>query len=116
VHDVRIWDIDPALLCDKHLLGEHRELHAIWSILTTGKRGYSRHPETLRWRGRLSALYARHDQEVDEMLRRGFRHMSPLDAGLATGARRQTVYVDPPERQRERLARTGCTCRVSQGQ
>jgi hypothetical protein len=32
----RIWDADPALLCDRHLLGEHRELHAIWSILTTG--------------------------------------------------------------------------------
>jgi hypothetical protein len=36
---VRIWDLDPASLCDRHLLGEHRELHAIWSILTTGKRG-----------------------------------------------------------------------------
>jgi hypothetical protein len=28
----------PASLCDRHLLGEHHELHAIWSILTTAKR------------------------------------------------------------------------------
>jgi Pyrimidine dimer DNA glycosylase len=54
---VRIWDLDTTVLCDQHLLGEHRELHAIWSILTTGKRGYAHHPETLRWRGRLAALY-----------------------------------------------------------
>jgi hypothetical protein len=26
---VRIWDLDAAELCDQHLLGEHRELHAI---------------------------------------------------------------------------------------
>jgi hypothetical protein len=82
---VRIWDVDPALLCDRHLLGEHRELHAIWSILTTGKRGYRDHPETVRWRGRLAALYARHEAQVTEMGGRGFRHGSPLDRRLATG-------------------------------
>lgn len=35
---MRIWDIHPSLLCRKHLLGEHRELHAIWSILIYKKR------------------------------------------------------------------------------
>ena len=109
---VRIWDLDAASLCDKHLLGEHRELHAIWSILTTGKRGYAHHPETLRWRGRLAALYARHDEQVEEMLRRGFRHRSPLDAELASGSDRQTVCVTTPDEQREQLARRGCACRV----
>ena len=84
---VRIWDVEPDVLCDRHLLGEHRELHAVWSILTTGKRGYANHPETLRWRGRLKALYARHDRLVDEMKRRGFDHRSPLDPALATGVR-----------------------------
>ena len=105
---MRIWDLDPALLCDRHLLGEHRELHGIWSILTTGKRGYSRHPETLRWNGRLAALYARHEAEVAEMDRRGFRHASPLDAQLATGEAVQTERVDSLEAQRARLARCPC--------
>jgi hypothetical protein len=115
VLSVRIWDLDPRVLCDRHLLGEHRELHAIWSILTTGKTGYANHPETRRWRGRLAALYARHDEQVAEMDRRGFRHASPLDRSLATGAARQTELVDPPEAQRARLAERGCGCRVAEG-
>jgi hypothetical protein len=107
---VRIWDVDPGALCDRHLLGEHRELHAIWAILTTGKRGYAHHPETVRWRGRLAALYARHEAEVAEMSRRGFRHASSLDPRLATGAACQTELVDSVESQRERLARGACEC------
>jgi hypothetical protein len=110
---VRIWDLDPASLCDRHLLGEHRELHAIWSILTAGKRGYRHHPETMRWRGRLAALYARHDAEVAEMRRRGFRHASPLDPRLATGASQQTEFVDSVEAQRKRLAKHACACCAS---
>jgi hypothetical protein len=109
---LRIWDLDTALLCDNHLLGEHRELHAIWSILTTGKRGYARHPETMRWRGRLAALYGRHEDQVAEMRRRGFRHLSPLEAELATGDRHQTEFVDAPSEQRQKLASRGCSCRV----
>jgi hypothetical protein len=107
---VRIWDLDTAVLCDRHLLGEHRELHAVWSILTAGKSGYSRHPETLRWRGRLAALYARHAEQVEEMALRGFRHRSPLDARLATGAQVQTELLDSPEAQRARLAARPCEC------
>jgi hypothetical protein len=110
---VRIWDLEARLLCDRHLLGEHRELHAIWSILTTGGTGYAQHPETRRWRGRLAALYARHDEQVAEMDRRGFRHASPLDPGLATGAAEQTELVDPVEVQHARLAERGCSCAVT---
>jgi putative hemolysin len=107
---MRIWDVEVARLCDQHLLGEHRELHAIWTILTTGKRGYSRHPETLRWQGRLAALYARHEDEVAEMGRRGFRHASPLDPALATGEAAQTVLVDSVADQLARLTARGCGC------
>ena len=96
---MRIWDVDPALLCDRHLLGEHRELHAIWSILTAGKRG------------RLAALYARHQAQVTEMGGRGFRHASPLDRRLATGDAEQTELLDSVQAQRERLARHSCDCR-----
>jgi hypothetical protein len=41
---VRIWDVEPAFLCDQDLLGEHRELHAVRTTLTEGKRGYANHP------------------------------------------------------------------------
>jgi hypothetical protein len=107
---VRIWDLEPDVLCDRHLLGEHRELHGVWSILTTGKRGYANHPETLRWGGRLKALYVRHDGLVKEMKRRGFEHRSPLDSELATGAIRQTELLESIERQRERLRLRDCPC------
>lgn len=109
---MRIWDLPPERLCRKHLLGEHRELHGLWNILTLGKTGYSRHPETRRWEGRLAALYARHEALVAEMARRGYQHNSPLDPALATGEAVQDVYVDPPEAQEALLRAKGCECKV----
>lgn len=109
---MRIWDLPPERLCRAHLLGEHRELHAIWSVLTGDKAGYRNHPETLRWEGRLAALYDRHAALVDEMRARGYRHASPLDARLATGATVQDKFVDPPEAQVEILRSKGCDCGV----
>lgn len=107
---MRIWDIEPQHLCRQHLLGEHRELHGLWNILVEGKRGYSRHPETLRWMGRLAALYDRHEALVAEMRRRGYAHASPLDRTHASGERVQRSFVDTPERQREILRAKGCDC------
>lgn len=107
---MRIWDLPPAYLCRQHLLGEHRELHAIWSVLTQGKTGYINHPETRRWRGRLAALLRRHEELVAEMERRGYRHRSPLDPALATGSEHQTEYVDPPDEQYLILRNKGCNC------
>ncbi len=109
---MRIWDIDPKRLCRNHLLGEHRELHCIWVVLTQGKKGYSRHPETLRWRGRLKALYARHAEQVSEMENRGYCHKSPLDRRLATGRAVQDKYIDAPHKQLKLLAAKKCACAV----
>ncbi len=109
---MRIWDLSPARLCRPHLLGEHRELHAIWAIITQGKKGYARHPETVRWRGRLHALYRRHERLVDEMQRRGYRHKSPLDAKRTSGASRQTKYVDSVKQQMAILKAKKCGCRL----
>lgn len=107
---MRIWDVDPALLCRQHLLGEHRELHGLWNILAEGKAGYSRHPETRRWAGRMAALFARHERLVEEMERRGYRHASPLDPALATGSAAQDAYVDAPEDQLRILHAKPCEC------
>ena len=100
---MRIWDIDPSELCRQHLLGEHRELHAIWAVLTKGKTGYRNHPETLRWDGRLAALYKRHDAEVVEMFSRGYNHKSPLDKALAIGSKVQSVFLSTEAEQRDAL-------------
>ncbi|MFC1479921.1 pyrimidine dimer DNA glycosylase/endonuclease V [Candidatus Omnitrophota bacterium] len=110
---MRIWDIPTSKLCRNHLLGEHRELHAIWNILTKGKKGYSHHPETLRWAGKLKALYLRHEEEVKEMEKRGYNHKSPLTQKKATGKNRQDTYVDSIRAQKSILKKKGCGCRVN---
>lgn len=107
---MRIWDVAPSLLCRKHLLGEHRELHGLWNIYTLGRQGYRLHPETVRWEGKLRALYDRHQSLVDEMERRGYRHASPLDVELATGSAVQDRYVDTPEEQLRILREKECEC------
>ena len=108
---MRIWDVSPSMLCRQHLLGEHRELHALWVVLTQGKKGYSRHPETLRWKGKLNALYLRHEALLAEMTNRGYRHLSPLDLSLATGKNRQDEFLDSPQEQRQILRDKPCDCR-----
>ena len=108
---MRIWDLPPHKLCRQHLLGEHRELHALWNILTLGRKGYARHPETLRWQGKLKAVYLRHQAEVQEMSERGYHHHSPLDVRLATGKARQDEFVNQPEEQIEILMDKGCDCK-----
>jgi hypothetical protein len=111
---MRIWDVEPASLCRPHLLGEHRELHAIWTIVTEDRSGYANHPEVLRWRGKLAALYARHDAQVAEMASRGYRHFSPLDPRLATGAADQSDRLASSDEQRALLAAKPCGCPVGE--
>lgn len=109
---MRIWDIEPERLCRQHLLAEHRELHALWVILTEGKKGFARHPETARWRGKLKALYKRHQALAAEMGRRGYRHHTPLPEEQATGLGEQREYKDTPVEQVRLLRSRGCGCRV----
>jgi len=109
---MRIWDIPTEKLCAQHLLGEHRELHAIWSILIKNKKGYSKHPETLRWKGKLKALYLRHQQQIKEMEKRGFMHNSPLEEKYAVGKYIQDEYVDSIEDQIKILNKKDCKCKL----
>jgi hypothetical protein len=107
---MRIWDISPNKLCNRHLRGEHSELHAIWSIITNDKKGFTYHPETLRWKGKLKALYLRHEQQIKEMEIRGFNHKSPLDIKFAKGNNKQKEHVDSIEKQIRILRNKSCEC------
>jgi hypothetical protein len=107
---MRIWDVPPQILCRQHLLGEHRELHALWTILSEDRQAYRRHPETIRWEGKLAALYNRHAAIVEEMTRRGYGHHSPLDPRHVAGDTEQHDFVDPPETQLEILRQKSCSC------
>lgn len=108
---MRVWDIPAGYLSRPSLLGEHRELHGLRSILIHGKKGYARHPETLRWIGCLSALAWRHEALVAEMALRGYLHRSAVDE--ATGrVRWPNTFVTEPEAQFE-LLRTKYAGRIS---
>ena len=75
---MRIWnEINPSRLCRKHLLAEHRETLCIWSVITNNKKGYSKHPETIRFKNNLNALSSRHTMLVKEASKRGynFKHL-----------------------------------------
>ena len=74
---MRMWMLPPAGMCRKHLLGEHVELHMLLGSLRRSK----------NIEGFLSGglvdpqrIFARHEELVAEMTRRGFKHSSPLDA------------------------------------
>ena len=95
---MRVWDVAAGYLNRQSLLAEHRELHGLRSILVHGKKGYSQHPETLRWVGCLSGLAQRHELLRAEMELRGWRHATPV-AEAAPQARWPASYVTPPGEQ-----------------
>jgi uncharacterized protein YbgA (DUF1722 family) len=92
---MRIWDIHPGYLNRQSLLGEHRELHGIVSILTHGKKGYANHPETKRWIGCGWALKQRHMELACEMQLRGYTDRSPVHTRSNRGTWPAT-YIDKP--------------------
>lgn len=89
---MRVWDVHPGYLSKGNLLGQHAEIHAVWSVITNRRQGYSRHPETIRWRNQLPWLNWLHRLTAAEMALRGYSHASPLpEAGEASG---QLHYVN----------------------
>lgn len=95
---MRIWDLSPGYLNRQSLLGEHRELHGIVSIIQHNKKGYSKHPETLRWLGLGWALSQRHKLLVAEMNLRGYTDRSPVLLRTKPGVWPAT-YIDEPAQQ-----------------
>lgn len=115
---MRIWDLPVQNLCRKHLLGEHRELHCIWTFITTDKGGsYKKHPETLRWINYLPALWARHYQQDVEMTKRGYKHGSPIIYPQQPSPDYIGSIAFPPPintrtEQIERIKAKNCECKI----
>ena len=72
---MRMWMISPSLLCRKHLLGEHLEIHMVNGSL---KRGRSIAGFLEKKLLEPAALAYRHRELVREMLKRGYKHDSLL--------------------------------------
>ncbi len=72
---MRMWNLPPEKMCDRHLLGEHVELHMIVGCLNKNKnikgfldKGFIE----------IHNIKKRHNELVKEMKNRGFKHNSPL--------------------------------------
>ncbi|MBF0200611.1 MAG: DUF1722 domain-containing protein [Desulfamplus sp.] len=99
---MRIWDVNPGYLNRQSLLGEHRELHGIVSIFLNDRKGYSRHPETLRWKGFAWALGKRHRLLSSEMALRGYTDKSPVNT-VSNELNWPDEFIDEPHVQFELL-------------
>ena len=72
---MRQWMVDPSIMCQKHLCGEHLEHHMLLGTLRKGIKvdGYLKNnlfePRS---------LFERHKAISEEMIRRGYKHQSPL--------------------------------------
>lgn len=95
---MRIWDINPGYLNRQSLLGEHRELHGIVSIIKYNKKGYSRHPETIRWINYGWAIKQRHKLLSAEMSLRGYTDKSPVNL-RSNKEQWPEIYIDLPHAQ-----------------
>jgi hypothetical protein len=71
----RMWGVDPRLLCDRHLLGEHVEMHM---FLGTIRHGHSVQGYVEGGIVDPHRVYARHEVLALEMTQRGMRHRSPM--------------------------------------
>ena len=72
---MRMWMVDPKIMCRKHLLGEHVELHM---FVGTIQKGVSLNGYVTRGLVDTSQITSRHEILVEEMLIRGYNHKSPL--------------------------------------
>jgi hypothetical protein len=73
---MRMWMIDPKLMCDQHLLGEHGELHKFIPSFHKKYKVTNRVSPVVQIE--LSSYQERHDELAEEMLSRGMNHKSPL--------------------------------------
>lgn len=73
-----MWLVDPEILCDQHLLGEHKELHQLVGHIDAGNtevvEGHAKRKQV-----DTSKIKERHDELVEEMEKRGFNHNSELE-------------------------------------
>lgn len=94
---MRVWDVHPGYLYYNSLLGQHAEIHALLSVIAGSKKGYSNHPEALRWQNKKEALIKMHDLTVKEMNLRGFNHASPCCIEITEEVTEDLSYVDHPD-------------------
>ncbi len=70
---MRMWLVDPKIMCRKHLLGEHVEIHMLYGSITRMK-----NINGFKYLVEPSKMAERHDALAYEITLRGYVHKSPL--------------------------------------
>lgn len=76
----RMWCVPPHLMCDQHLLGEHKEMHQIVGTIRShphGEKIAKGHADEDQLNTEI--IQVRHDNLVFMMERRGMVHDSPMN-------------------------------------
>ena len=99
---MRMWMVDPQIMCRKHLLGEHVELHMAAAWLKLGKRidGWAA-SNCLEPR----SIERRHKALAVELTRRGYKHRSPLKQPRVLKTQRPTAKIEKKAALQELLRR-----------
>ena len=74
---MRMWMVNPEIMCSKHLLGEHGEIHKHKHVFVKQHSIKGRITPEVQIEPEL--MKERHDQLAKEMLRRGYNHSSPYE-------------------------------------
>jgi hypothetical protein len=72
---MRMWMVNPKVLCDQHLLGEHLETHMFYGTI---KKGISIDGYVEKGLVEVHNIKRRHDELAKEMRRRVMNHKSPM--------------------------------------
>lgn len=71
---MRMWMINPKLLCNQHLLGEHGEIH---KFRHNFEKQHNMSKRILLKQIEPAMMESRHNELAEEMLKRGMNHKSP---------------------------------------
>ena len=75
---MRIWGVDPSLMCQRHILGEHREMHALVVMIRLGTKKSQLEAHCRLGQVAIHQIVDRHELLVEEMERRGWNHKTPM--------------------------------------
>jgi len=100
---MRQWNVNPEILCTKHLLGEHVESHMYMGCI---KKGTSLKGYIDKGLVEVHNITKRHNELVNEMIKRGMNHKTPIEEFICE----EIGYVNS-EKNIEELKRRCIKCR-----
>lgn len=74
---MRLWMVNPELMCRQHLLGEHRECHSLAGMIAKDRRIRGTKYVTTGL-VEVHSIKSRHDELEREMINRGYHPVKPF--------------------------------------